>query len=128
MIIYLAITDKRHMRQYLYRTLALALLLLAAGNTAHAVAVLTVNGNPAYCDTARCMLLASVPEQWFGTSMTATVDNTNGFTVQSIDGLPLGDDRAYTFENMHRPQRREQRLQPAVHLVSHRGNGGRLWL
>lgn len=88
------------MRQYLYRTLALALLLLAAGNTAHAVAVLTVNGNPAYCDTARCMLLASVPEQWFGTSMTATVDNTNGFTVQSIDGLPLGDDRAYTFENI----------------------------
>ena len=83
-----------------YKILASVLLLLMTSSIVKAEAILTVDGNTAYCDTARCMLLASVPEQWFGTSETVSIGECNGFAVLSIDGVPLGADKTYTFQNI----------------------------
>ena len=76
------------------------MLLLMTSSIVKAEAILTVDGNPAYCDTARCMLLASIPEQWFGTSETVSIGECNGFAVLSIGGVPLGADKTYTFQNI----------------------------
>ena len=78
---------------------ALVIAVVLTGKAAAAV-VLTVDGNPAFSDTATGMLLVSVPQQWFGTSVTATVSGVNGNTVQSIDEVPLIDDGTFTFSEL----------------------------
>ncbi|MBO4722094.1 MAG: CotH kinase family protein [Muribaculaceae bacterium] len=75
-------------------------LLMMCSIHGKALTVFTINGSPAFCDSAACTLLASVPQQWFGGSETAVVQGVDGCQVLSIDGMPLAADGSFTFDNI----------------------------
>jgi hypothetical protein len=61
---------------------------------------LTINGCPAFCDSATHSLLVSVPQQWFGNTITATIGNTDNCTVFTIDGNSLDANNSFSFSNI----------------------------
>ena len=75
-------------------------LLLMAGISANAAVKLTVNGCPAFCDSATSALLVSVPQQCFGTSWPAVVQGIDGCIVESINGMALAEDGSFTFTSI----------------------------
>ncbi len=77
-------------------TLILIMLMsvMASGST-----LFRVNQCPAFADSARNMLLVSVPQQWFGTTVAATIDDSDA-QVLSIGGTPLPADRTFAFEDI----------------------------
>ncbi len=75
-------------------------LWLMAGFSANASVRLTIDGCPAFCDSAASTMLVSVPQQWFGSSKTAAVQGADGCQVVSIDGVPLGAAATFTFADI----------------------------
>lgn len=75
-------------------------LWLVCGSSVNAEVKLTINGCPAFCDSAASTLLVSVPQQWFGGSQTAIVEGVDGIQVVSVDGVPLANDGSFTFEDI----------------------------
>lgn len=75
-------------------------MLVAMMCCATAVARITINQCVAWVDTAACTMLVSVPQQWFGTTVEATIGNDDNCTVVSIDGNALGDSNSFSFSNI----------------------------
>ena len=75
------------------------IIMLLMSNMAAAATLFTVNQSPAFVDSATNLLLVSVPQEWFGTSVTATIGNDE-FQVESIEGTVLGDDNSFTFNDI----------------------------
>lgn len=75
--------------------LSVSILGCSAGNAA---VNFSIENCPVFCDTASSSLLASVPRQWFGTSVTATLGGDD--VVLGIDGETIGDDHTFTFANI----------------------------
>ena len=67
-------------------------------NVGNAAVSLYIENCPAFCDSASSSLLVSVPQQWFGTSVTAALGGDD--VVLGIDGEPVGDDHTFTFTNI----------------------------
>ena len=76
----------------------IAIILLLA-TTARAATLFTVNQSPVFVHSTSGMLLASVPQQWFGSTVTATITGVDA-QVLSIDGTPLPPGGEFTFENI----------------------------
>ena len=82
------------------KILSLMVLWMLVGFSTSASVKLTVNGCPAFCDSAASTLLASVPREWFGTSQTAVVQGVNGCWVESVDDVSLYGDGTFTFADI----------------------------
>ena len=86
--------------KHTHKLLVLMLLWLASAGIANAAVKLTIDGCPAFCDSAASTLLVSVPQQCFNTSLTAVVQGVNGCQVESVDGVPIADDGTFTFADV----------------------------
>lgn len=86
--------------QKMHKFLLLIILCLAMGDDVNAAIRLTVNGCPAFCDSAESTLLVSVPKQWFGSNKAAIVEGVGGCQVVSVDDEPLASDGTFTFEEI----------------------------
>ena len=81
-----------------YITHIIAIIVALMGyNAGLATERLTIDGCPAFADSAAGTLLVSVPQQWFGTTKVATVGNSDNCTVLSIDGNALGTGNTFSF-------------------------------
>ena len=78
-----------------------ALLSLMGFCRAQAAVMFTVNGCPAFCDSTACTVLVSVPQQWFGTSIEATIGDSDNCFVESINGMPLENDSSFIFNDIN---------------------------
>ena len=80
-------------------SIATIIILLLMSNIAAASTLLNVNQSPAFVDSTTNSLLVSVPQEWFGSSVTTTITGLD-CQVESIDGIPLGDDNSFTFNGI----------------------------
>lgn len=81
------------------KSLAIIIIMALTSNLSVAAPLFNVNQCPAFVDSASSMVLVSVPQQWFGTSVTATVTGLD-CQVESIDGMALSNDNTFTFSDI----------------------------
>ena len=84
--------------KYIFKYVFLLALSMMCCNVGNAAVSLYIENCPAFCDSASSSLLVSVPQQWFGTSVTAALGGDD--VVLGIDGEPVGDDHTFTFTNI----------------------------
>ena len=77
---------------------AIVLAIIGLNNTA-ATTVINVNQCTAFADSATHMLLVSVPQSWFGSTVTASISSIDA-QVLTIDGMELGEDNTFTFTDI----------------------------
>ena len=77
---------------------AIVLAIIGLNNTA-ATTVINVNQCTAFADSTTHMLLVSVPQSWFGSTVTASISSIDA-QVLTIDGMELGEDNTFTFTDI----------------------------
>ena len=77
---------------------AIVLAIIGLNNTA-ATTVINVNQCTAFADSTTHMLLVSVPQSWFGSTITASISSIDA-QVLSIDGMELSEDNTFTFTDI----------------------------
>ncbi len=82
-----------------HSSIAAIIFVLFFSNIVSAATLFTVNQCPAFADSTTRTLLVSVPQELFGSSMTAIIDNVEGQVV-SIEGMPLNEDNSFTFSDI----------------------------
>ena len=80
-------------------SLAIIITLLLTSNMALAAPLFKVNQCPAFVDSASSMVLVSVPKQWFGANVTATITGAD-CQVETINRVPLSSDNSFTFKGI----------------------------
>lgn len=91
----------RNHRLLIYKLLTVLLLVVATGVSMSAMVKVAVNGCPAFADDSAKIMLASVPQAWFGNTVEATLNSRGNSRVVSIDGISIDDTSAFTFEDIN---------------------------
>lgn len=84
----------------IFKNFVFLLLLMMCCSMGNAKVVLSIDNCPTFCDSAACSLLVSVPQQWFGATVTAIVAASEGCQVLTIDDMPLADDGSWVFNDI----------------------------
>ena len=83
-----------------YKLFIVTILMITTTAVASASARMSINGCPAFADDSTHSLLASVPQEWFRSTVTATINGIGDLQVMSIDGIPIDEASTFTFQNI----------------------------
>ena len=82
------------------RLAALLFVLIACTHVASSQAFISIDSAPAVPCASDHSLLASVPQQWWGTTVEATLNTTGGYSIVSINDEQLNDRSQYSFADI----------------------------
>jgi len=82
------------------RLFAAIVMMVTSFAVMQAKIAFTLNGCPVFADEQRCLLLATVPEGWFGTTVEMEIVNGQDRQVVQIDGQDLGENRKFIFHSI----------------------------